>query len=385
MVSRPVFKRLFAPPKGSFFLLGVRGVGKSTVARETFPNATRIDLLDEQVFQSYLSNPELFALKLNAERAGATIVVDEIQRLPNLLNEVHRAIEDRKQRFALLGSSARKLKLAGTNLLAGRAAKRELFPLTPNELGEAFSLPRVLRYGSIALVVAADEPDETLRAYVELYLKEEIRAEALVRNLPAFSRFFPVAALSHAQVINASNIAREAGVSRSTVQGYLEILEDTLLTLRLPAFDAKLRFRERALPKLYWVDCGLARAAMQSWGVPSREEAGRLFEGYVFTVLRAYNAYRRLYDGIFYWASSDSVAIEVDFVLVRGKEIVAIEVKSSSKFSDGMCKGLRAFKVLPGVRRSLLVYTGKDRLKTRDGIEVLPFGEFCATLQAGTL
>lgn len=379
------FERVFQTPKGSFFLLGVRGVGKSTLARALFPQATRIDLLDEQVYQSYLSSPELFALKLNAEKAGATVIVDEVQRLPNLLNEVHRAIEDRRLRFALLGSSARKLKTAGTNLLAGRAARRELFPLTPHELGQSFNLPRLLRFGSIPLVVASDEPEETTRAYVDMYLKEEIRAEALVRNLPAFSRFFPIAALFHGRVINTSNIAREASVSRTTVQGYLEILEDTLLTFRLPALEARLRVRERALPKLYWIDPGLVRAATRSSGSPSREEMGQLLEGYVLTVLRAYNAYRGLYDDVHYWAASNAGSIEVDFVLKRGRELTAIEVKASDKFREDSCKGLRAFADLPAVKRRILVYTGKDRLRTRDHIEVLPIADFCEALHEGRL
>jgi predicted AAA+ superfamily ATPase len=285
----------------------------------------------------------------------------------------------------LVGSSARKLKTAGTNLLAGRAVRKELFPLTPHELGSRFDLQEVLRHGSIPLVVASEERDDTLRAYVEMYLKEEIRAEALVRNLPAFSRFFPVAALFHACVINASNIAREAGVSRTTVQGYLEILEDTLLTFRLPAFEARLRVRERALPKLYWVDPGLVRAATRSTGSPSREEAGHLLEGYVLTMLRAYNAYRGLYDDLFYWAPSGAGSVEVDFVLKRGRELIAIEVKASDKFRDGLCKGLRAFAELPAAKRRILVYAGRDRLQTRDGIEVFPLLDFGDALHEGSL
>jgi predicted AAA+ superfamily ATPase len=384
MVST-TFERLFVPPKGSFFLLGIRGVGKSTLARALFPRARRFDLLSEQAYQSYLTQPDLFALALQAERPGATVVVDEIQRLPNLLNEVHRAIESHGLRFALLGSSARKLKAAGTNLLAGRAVKRELFPLTPHELATEFDLGRVLRLGSIPLVVRSSDPEDALRAYVELYLKEEIRSEALVRNLPAFSRFFPIAALFHGQVINTLNIARESGVARTTVQGYLEILDDTLLTMRLSAFQAKLRVRERSLPKLYWVDAGLARAATRLSGPPSREEAGRLFEGYVLTVLRAYNARRSLFDDVHYWGSGDRNAFEVDFVLQRGKELVAIEVKSTNRFSDQLCKGIRAFDAHPRVARRIVVYTGKERLATRDGIEVLPFLDFCALLHDGKL
>ena len=169
-----------------------------------------------------------------AELGGA---FDEVQRLPALLNEVHRFIETRRLRFALLGSSARKLKAAGVNLLAGRALKKMMFPLTAAELGGAFDLDRVLRYGSVPLVWTSDAPREVLEAYAQLYLREEIRAEALVRNLPGFVRFLPVAALFNGQVINIAGIARDAGVARTTVQGYLDILEDTLIVCRLPTYE----------------------------------------------------------------------------------------------------------------------------------------------------
>jgi predicted AAA+ superfamily ATPase len=383
--SPVVYERLFTPPKGSFFLLGVRGVGKSTLARHLFPDATRIDLLQERLFQTYLTDPDAFAMRLAAEPPGALVVVDEIQRLPNLLNEIHRAIEERRLRFALLGSSARKLKTAGTNLLAGRAVRRELFPMTPHEMGTTFDLARALRIGSLPLVLAAEEPEATLEAYVDLYLKEEVRAEALVRNLPAFSRFLSVAALFHGGVLNTTNVAREAAVSRTTVQGYLEILESTLLATRLPAFEPKLRVRERASPKLFWVDPGIVRAAARLRQTPAPAEIGHLLEGYVFTLLRTYQAYRGLYDGIYYWAAHEGSSLEVDFVLQRGSRLVAIEVKSTSRFSDGWCKGLRLFRSLPGCDRSLVVYLGKERLRTRDGIDVLPVQDFASMLHEGQI
>ena len=188
------------------------------------------------------------------------MVVDEVQRLPSLLNEVHRLIETRRLRFVLLGSSARKLKAAGVNLLAGRALRKTMFPLTAAELGPAFDLDRVLRHGSIPLVWTSDAPRDVLEAYAQLYLREEIRAEALVRNLPGFVRFLPVAALFNGQVINVAGIARETGVARTTVHGYLDILEDTLLVFRLPAYESRPRVRERRLPKLYWVDPGRAES-----------------------------------------------------------------------------------------------------------------------------
>ena len=217
MVSETTYPRLIRPSRQSFFLLGVRGVGKSTWARGQFPNALHIDLLDEARYLDYLSDPSLFAADFQLSPPGSWVVVDEIQRLPNLLNEVHRHIEDRRLKFALLGSSARKLKASGVNLLAGRALHKTMHPLTPNELGDDFSLDVALDTGTIPLVWVADERRQVLESYVRLYLREEIRAEGLVRNLPGFARFLPIAALYHGQIVNISGIARECGVARTTV------------------------------------------------------------------------------------------------------------------------------------------------------------------------
>src|SRR5207245_1623014 len=222
------------------FLFGVRGIGKSTWTRAAFPEAHVIDLLDESRYQALTANPGLLALELAAIPRQRVIVLDEVQRVPALLNEVHRAIERDRRRFVLLGSSARRFNTANTNLLAGRATVRTMYPLVPAELGRDFDLDRVLRFGSIPLVWQADDPISTLEAYTQLYVREEIRAEALVRNLPGFLRFFPVAALFHGQVINVSGLARDAAAARTTVEGYLGLLQDTLLATIVPAFEARL-------------------------------------------------------------------------------------------------------------------------------------------------
>ena len=188
---------------------------------------------------------------------------------------MHRAIENKRLRFALLGSSARKLKAAGVNLLAGRALPKTMFPLSAAELGRDFDLERALRFGTVPLIWTNEAPAQALEAYAQLYLREEIRAEALVRNLRGFARFLPIAALFNAQTINVAGIARAAGVARATVEGYLDILEDTLLTFRLPAFEARLRVRERKLPKLHWVDAGVVRAVKRQLGAVAAEERGR--------------------------------------------------------------------------------------------------------------
>ena len=371
-------------PDRSFFLFGPRGVGKTTWARSTFPDALHIDLLDETLFVDLLANPALFRELISERQKDQWVVVDEVQRVPGLLNEVHRHIELRGVRFALLGSSARKLKTAGTNLLAGRALYLEMFPLTAAELGNHFDLEEALRYGTIPLVWSAKDRRQVLQSYTHLYLREEIRAEAMVRNLSGFVRFLPVAALMHAQTLNAASLARDARVARSTVVGYLEILEDTLLVSRLQAFEAKLRVRERRRPKLYWVDPGLVRAVKRQFGPVSLEERGALMEGWVYVVLRAHNYRGTVFDDIAYWSPVQSKT-EVDFLLTRGDARLAIEVKSTARYSSTLLRGLRAVNDLPNVARRILVFNGDRVFQTEDGIHIWPLNHFHEALSEGRL
>ena len=379
------YRRLLTPPKGSFFLFGVRGAGKSTWAREQFPDAYVVDLLDESRYQALLANPGLLAMELRSLPAQRVVVLDEVQRVPALLNEVHRAIESARRRFVLLGSSARRFKTAATNPLAGRATLRTLYPLVPAELGEHYDLERVLRFGTIPLVWQADDPRATLEAYVQLYVREEIRAEALVRNLPGFLRFLPVAALFHGQVINVAGLARDAATARTTVEGYLGILQDTLLATLLPAFEPRLRVRERRHPKLYWVDPGLVRAAKRQLGPVGAEERGSLLEGWILTVLRAHNERSALFEDVTYWAPLQARQTEVDFLLRRGREYLALEVKAQSRFSSPQLSGLRAIADLPRIARRVLVYLGERRLRTDDGIDVWPLDFLLEKLAQGRL
>lgn len=384
-MSKKLYSRLLEPPQTSFFLFGVRGVGKSTWAKGCYPEAHHVDLLDEALYQDLLADPSLFAGILRAREKGSWVVVDEVQRIPGLLNEVHRFIEERNLRFALLGSSARKLKTAGTNLLAGRALWKIMYPLAPAELGADFDLDRVLETGGIPLIWQAHEPAQTLEAYVQLYLREEIKAEALVRNLPGFMRFLPVAGLFHGQVVNVSALARDVGLARTTVAGYLEILEDTLLAERLPAFEARLRVRERKHPKLFWVDPGLARAVKKQRGGVGSQERGALLEGWILTLLKTYAEERELYDEISYWSPLQARQTEVDFLLRRGDELLALEVKSKNRFTRSMVAGLVAIGELTGVVRRILVYDGARELKTQDGIDVWPIPRFLDALDGDAL
>jgi predicted AAA+ superfamily ATPase len=381
-----MYSRLLAPPRGSFFLLGPRGTGKTTWLAQHFPAALRIDLLDEARYQRYLADAGAFERELRQATDGARVVVDEIQRLPSLLNEIHRQIERRRLKFALTGSSARKLRRSGVNLLAGRAVQRMMFPLAPAELGSDFDLNRVLRIGSLPVIWTADDPEDTLAAYARLYLREEIQAEALVRNLPGFARFLPVAALFHGQTLNAAGLARDAGVARGTVVDYLSILEDTLLALRLPAYEGRLRVREKRHPKLYWIDPGLVRALKGAHGPVTADERGPLLEGFTWMLLRLYGDLRKIPPHeIYYWSPAEARQTEVDFLLVAGRDALAIEVKSSTRVREDHFTGLRAIAGMQGLRRRMLVSLADEDGRTRDGIDVMRFGTFLTALDRGTL
>src|SRR5208283_1279423 len=384
-MTKKLYKRLLTPPPhNSFFLFGLRGVGKSTWVRQTFPDAMRFDLLDEGLYQSYLRDSRLFGRELLRVPSGQTVVVDEVQRLPSLLNEVHRFIEERKQRFVLLGSSAKKLKQSGTNLLAGRALRRIMFPFMPAELGADFDLEEVLRFGSLPIIWQAPSKPDSLDAYVQLFLKEEIQAEALVRNLPGFAGFLPVASLFHGQVLSISGLARDAGVARTTVAGYINILEDTHLAWLLPEYEGRLRVKERKHPKLYWTDGGVVRAIRREFHPPTETERGILFEGWIAGLLRAYgdpgSALGLPYDAIYYWSPAQGDN-EVDFLIQRGKEFTAIEVKAKETLSNRDFGGLKTIAELHGITRRMMIFLGDRPFQTEDGIEALPVKEFLQELQ----
>lgn len=375
------YSRIFKTPKSSFFLFGPRGTGKTTLIESLRICEREVSLLDEERYQDYLAYPGHFYEELATLREGAWVFVDEIQRLPGLLNEVHRLIEKKKLKFAMTGSSARKLRRAGVNLLAGRAMSRFLYPLTPMEMGEDFQLDRALSIGTLPLITQAEDPQETLKAYVQTYLKEEIQAEALVRNLAGFSRFLPVAALCHGQYLNLAGLARDAGVQRPTVQGFFEVLEDTLLAQRLDAYESKLRVRERKTPKFYFIDPGIVRALKKAKGSVTIEERGSLFEGLIHMLLRFQKDTYGEIDDLHYWAPAEAKLTEVDFIISKGSERIAVEAKSSENIRPDDLKGLKSIHELKGMKRRILVYRGKTDRRIDDGIEVLSFSTFIQLLK----
>ena len=383
-IERMIYKKriINIPDHKNIFLFGVRGSGKTAMLKTLYPSALYIDLLDESLYQDYLSNVGLFYQEISTFRDDSLVIVDEIQRMPQLLNEVHRLIESSNRRFILTGSSARKIKAKGVNLLGGRAGIKYLYPFIPEELGDDFNLDQALRYGLLPIVYSSYDRSDKLKDYVRTYLKEEIKAEALVRNLPSFVRFLEVAGLFHGQVVNMSAIAREAKIDRRSVNEFFSILEDTMLGFFLPAYSSKLKLRQQKGSKFYFIDPGIVRTIKKNFDSVSVEEKGFLFEGLIAQILRAYGDYYNLYDDIYYWSSLETKQTEVDFILKKGQNLIAIEVKAKTQvFSQDYNKGLKAIGKLSNVKKRILVYMGKTIRKTEEGIDIWPFDFFCKNLK----
>ena len=371
-------RSLILPEPGTetFFLWGPRQTGKSTLLRQTYGDAYWVDLLKAEEYRRYLTRPEILRQEIDALPLNTTrqIVIDEIQKVPALLDEVHWLIDNRGSHFALCGSSARKVKRGAANLLGGRAVRYELHGLSASELDSEFNLNRILNHGYLPRIYEANRPNPLLNAYIADYLKEEIAAEGLVRNLPTFSDFLDVAAFSDGEIVNFSNIARECGVSSHTTKSHFQILQDTLLGTWLPAFRARPKRRVIGAPKFYFADVGVVnRLARRGELLPGSELYAKAFENWVFHELTTYMSYRE-YDGLLsYWRLASG--IEVDFVL--GNMDVAIEAKSSSKITRDHLKGLRSLvKDHPRVRRRIVVCQEPKARITDDGIEILPAEAF---------
>lgn len=380
-----MFKRsLILPAAGSetFFLWGPRQSGKTTLLHQAYPDARRIDLLKSDEFRRYLDRPELLRQELAASPAPL-VVIDEIQKVPALLDEVHWLVEHTRTRFALCGSSARKLKRGAANLLGGRAIRYELFGLTAVELGADFDLDRILNRGYLPRMYLAERAGRLLASYVADYLKEEVAAEGLVRNLPVFSRFLDVAALSDGDLINASNIARDCGVSSHTVQAYFGILEDTLLGRWLPAYTRRPKRRVIVGPKFYFADVGVVnhlarRGALARGG----ELYSKALENWVCHELSAAISYRESASQLSYWRLASG--IEIDFIIDAMR--IAIEVKASARITGDHLKALRTLvEDHPEVERRIVVCLEPKRRRTEDGIEILPVEAFLEDLASGAL
>jgi predicted AAA+ superfamily ATPase len=386
--------RLLPLPAKSFFVFGPRGVGKSTWLRRVLPVDTPfIDLLRADLFLELSRDPGRLEARVGHRPARSWVCIDEIQKIPALLDEVHRLIETRRLRFALSGSSARRLRRAGVNLLGGRAVTRRLGPFVSAELGAQFSLSRALEWGLLPMV--ALEPrhaPDTLAAYVHTYIREEIREEGLVRRIDPFLRFLHIAGQVNGQQLSVETIARDAQVPRTTVDGYFTILIDTLLADLLPAYRPQAKVRERAHPKLYWFDPGVARAAANLLHDPLDSIwRGTALETLLLHELRVYNHVAGRERPIAYYRTA--AGAEIDFVIEKQRRttskparLVCIEVKSSPRWKRewnvSMLSLARSEQV--AVERMIGVYAGRERL-TVEGVEVFPVQEFLTALHAGEI
>ncbi len=366
------------PTEKSFFLFGPRATGKTTWLRQLFPDAVYIDLLQSDVYNMLLAAPERLVQFVPPD-CQEPVIIDEVQRVPELLNEVHRLIEQKQQdknkniRFILTGSSARKLRAKGVNLLAGRALTRFMHPLTVEELGNEFSLEISLVFGHLPAIYSEPDPADYLASYIQTYLREDVQQEGLTRNLQVFARFLEAASFSQGSVLNISEVARDCGAGRKLVEHYFYILDDLLLAHRLPVFSKRAKRRLVSHPKFYFFDTGVYRAIRPKGPLDRPEEIdGMALETLVFQELLATNDLHRLGYELFYWRTSNGQ--EVDFVLYGEAGIIAIEVKRAAKIRTKELRGLKAFaKDYP--MASLYMFYGGEITMYIDGITLIPVHE----------
>jgi predicted AAA+ superfamily ATPase len=379
-----IIDRYLQVPKTSFFLFGPRGTGKSTFINQHYKNAIYIDLLDPERVRFFSAMPERLKEMVDVQSETGFIVIDEFQRVPELLPVVHSLIEAKKGwKFVLTGSSARKLRRTGIDLLGGRALLYTMHPFMAGELGRYFNFDKALRHGLLPVVVASEDPNEVLRSYAALYLREEVQMEGLVRNIGHFSRFLEAISFSHASLLNVSNIARECEVERKVVEGYVGILEDILLGWRLPVFTKRAKRELVARPKFYLFDTGVFRSLRPRGPLDRAEEIeGQALEGLVAQNLKAWTAYSRGQRELFYWRTRSGA--EVDFVVYGSEGLWGVEVKNSRRIHQADLRGLRSFKEEYPDSKRLFLYRGKDRLM-KEGILCLPCMDFLEALHPDRL
>jgi predicted AAA+ superfamily ATPase len=367
--------------EGSIFLFGARQTGKSTTLRQQFPKSIYIDLLDTEIKSRFSRRPVLLYEMLHDKPENTLVIIDEIPEVPELLNEVHRLIAERQLLFILCGSSARKLKRKGKNTLGGRALPVYLYPFVSAEVSD-WDIDRAVNYGMLPPHYLAKNPSRLLSAYIQVYLKEEIKEEALVRNLDSFQRFLEIAALTDGEMVNYNNIAQDCGVSATTVSSYFDILEDTLIGYRIPAYRKVMKRRLVQAPRFYYFDVGVANHLLHRKDlVRGTDEYGHAFEHLVIQELYAWLHYTHSEEELTFWRTY--TGIEVDAVI--GEARVAIEIKSVEEIKNRHLKGLKAFgEEYPQSRR---IIVSLDRINRRIGdIECFYIKDFLAQLwQAGII
>ena len=362
--------------KKSFFLFGPRGTGKTTLVKHTLSEATVIDLLEIKTYREYLKNPS----RISEQKLKPIVVIDEVQKLPEILDEVHRLIEADKLTFLLTGSSARKLKRGGANLLAGRAWWAELFPLTSNEIPD-FDLMTYLNRGGLPAVYPSDDYAEELWAYSALYLKEEIQNEALTRKVAQFSEFLDLMALSNGEEISYQSIAADCGVAPNSIKNYIQILEDTLVAFQLKAFTKTRTRKAISRSKLYLFDIGVTNSLAKRGEIMEGSELfGKAFEHFILLEVRAFLSYTRKNIRMCYWRSTSQ--FEVDLILDNQW---GVEIKSVSSIQDKHLKGIRALKEEGTIRNFAAVSCDRYERKTQDYITIFPWKLFLEKLWNGDI
>lgn len=359
----------------SLFLWGARQTGKSTLLRSLFPNANWFDLLKSDVYRRYQANPEQFREAVLANSDNSIVIVDEIQKIPELLDEIHWLIVNHRIQFILSGSSPRKIIRSGANLLGGRALRYELYPLVQPEIPD-FDLLRALNNGLLPRHYLTDHPRKLIDAYIGNYLKDEIVAEAKIRNIQAFNQFLNAAAFSNGEMVNYTNIASDCGVSHNTVRDYFQILEDTLIGRFVPSFQKKPKRRVILSPKFYYFDVGIANSLLKRGRIEMGSEAfGNSFEHFIYQEIHAHSKYSDKHYPISYWRTTSQ--LEVDFIL--GDHEVAIEIKATDNVQSRHLKGLKSFSEEYSVKQLIIV--SNDPVERKIGeVKVLPWKIFLSRL-----
>jgi predicted AAA+ superfamily ATPase len=377
-----VINRLIRCPETSFFLFGPRGTGKSTWLNMAMPDALVIDLLSQEEYQHYLTKPDRLETLVKGNLDVQTIIIDEIQKVPDLLSVVHRLIEKYPdKRFVLTGSSARKLKRAGVDLLAGRAIFNSCHPFIAAELGDAFCLKDALKVGLVPLVREAPDPEAVLRSYIALYLREEVQTEGLVRNIGSFARFLEAISFSHGGMLNVSEVARECEVSRKTVEGYVEILHDLLISFHLPVFAKRAKRQLVKHAKFFFFDAGVYRSVRPKGPLDRTSEIdGPALEGLVLQHLRAWNEYGDHSNELFFWRTKSGS--EIDFIVYGEHEFSAIEVKNAAKISRKDLRALNSFSTDYPEAQCILLYRGSRR-EVINNVWCIPCDDFLKELLPG--
>lgn len=364
---------IMAPKQKSFFLFGPRGTGKTTWLKTHFPDSLYIDLLDAEKFNKLLTNPTRLDEWI-PPHWNKWVIIDEVQRIPSLLNEIDRLIENRKLNFILTGSSARKIKRNNANLLAGRALNYHMYPLTCVELGKDFDLGHSLQWGHLPATFHGGEIKKYLESYVMMYLKQEIIQEGLTRNAESFSRFLETASFSQGEVLNISEVAREALVHRKVVENYFSIFEDLMIAYSVPIFSRRAKRKLINHGKFYFFDVGIYRALRPKGPLDSPEEIeGKSLETLVFQELKALNHYLDWNYEIYFWRTA--LQHEVDFILYGPRGLKAIEIKRTKNISQKDLSSLRLFLKDYPEAKGYMLYGGKDRIWDKN-IEFIPITEF---------